>query len=221
MFRHPAIEGAINARATILSKGLNLSDITSVVATINPEVLVLTGQTDPQTGLEGKFSVFHGVAVGLLYGEATPAQFTNSVVLNSTVVALRKLVNTTVNASVAEDSAYVSVLFADGTNITQFIEHVIGSLDNPLSTAQLKTKFITQSQLIVGSERAEKAYEAFLNIGNLSDVSQVAQMFFGANGTSSNTTSTTSSGSHKVFSVNYMNGLIVFTVLSLGLALLL
>jgi len=184
--------------------------------------LVLTGQTDPTTGLEGKFSVFHGVAVGLLYGEATPTQFTDSVVLNSTVVALRKLVNTTTDANVTEDSATVSVLFKDGTNITQFIAHVIGSVDNPLSEAQLKTKFITQTQLVIGSDRAEAAYQAWMNIGNLSDVSTLAQMFSGSNGTNS-TSSTTTSGSLRALSAN-ANGVMVFTVLfaiALGLVALL
>ena len=126
----------------------------------------------------------HAAAVALLYGEATPSQFTDAVVLNSTVVALRKKVNTTVDAIIRTDEAYVSAIFKDGTNLTQHIEHAIGSLDNPLSEAQLKEKFINQVALVLGSDGAQKAYSAFTNIGNMSDVGTIAQSFSGPNSTS-------------------------------------
>lgn len=87
---HPAIEGAINVQTAALAANLSISDIISVSAIVNPETLVLTGETDPTTGLEGKFSVYHGIAVGLLYGQATPQQFTDAIVTNETVVGLRK-----------------------------------------------------------------------------------------------------------------------------------
>ncbi|KAF5366141.1 hypothetical protein D9757_010953 [Collybiopsis confluens] len=192
---HPAIQGAIEVQSAALGKNLSISDITKVEARVNPEVLVLTGQTDPQTGLEGKFSVFHGVAIGLLFADASPQQFTDAVVTNSTVVALRKLVNITTDPTVNTDEAFVSALFKDGTDVTQHIVHVIGSLDNPLSEAQLKTKFIGQAELVLGSDRAEKAYEAFTNIGNMSDVSTLAQLFSGANDTANTSSSASSSSS--------------------------
>ncbi|KIK68417.1 hypothetical protein GYMLUDRAFT_35830 [Collybiopsis luxurians FD-317 M1] len=217
---HPSIEGAIEVQSAALGKNLSISDITKVEARVNPEVLVLTGETDPTTGLEGKFSVYHGVAVGLLFGEATPSQFTDAVVTNSTVVALRKLVNVTTDPSVNEDEAFISALFKDGTNITQHIEHVIGSLDNQLSTAQLKSKFIGQTELVLGAARAEKAYEAFMNIGNMSDVSTIAQLFSGANGTGNSSTSASSSSS--AADVQYGTGVVFFTSVAviLGLAAL-
>ncbi|KAJ3770052.1 hypothetical protein FB446DRAFT_185364 [Lentinula raphanica] len=213
---HPSIEGAIEVQSAALGKGLNISDITSVHARVNPETLVLTGQIDPETGLEGKFSVYHGIAVGLLFGEATPSQFTDAVVTNSTVVALRKLVNVTTDSTVREDEAYVSALFEDGTNVTQHIDHVIGSLDNPLSEAQLKTKFMGQASLVLGEARAEKAYEAFTNIGNMSDVSTIVQMFAGANGTSNSTNSTSSaSGTSDASTLHIVgpNGIIGLTAI--------
>ena len=37
---------------------------------VNPIVLELTGKKTPNTGLEGKFSVYHAAAIGLLYGRA-------------------------------------------------------------------------------------------------------------------------------------------------------
>ncbi|KAJ7596505.1 hypothetical protein C8J56DRAFT_288910 [Mycena floridula] len=174
---HPTIDACIHLNQAILAQGLKIEDIKSVEARVNPQVLVLTGKTDPQTGLEGKFSVFHAAAVALLFGKATPTEFTDAVVLNSTVIALRNLVNTTVDASVQTDEAFVTVTFNDGTQMNQHIEHAIGSLLNPLSEAQLKTKFIDQVSLILGENQAEEAYNAFMDIANMTDVGTIAQQF--------------------------------------------
>ncbi|KAI1101226.1 2-methylcitrate dehydratase PrpD [Jackrogersella minutella] len=176
---HPTIDGCIQLNNQTISSGKSIStdSITAINLRVNPEVLVLTGQTDPQTGLAGKFSIYHAAAVGLLYGAATPAQFTDQVVLNETVVSMRKLVNVTTDDSVAEDQAYVTIDFSDGSTLEKFIEHAIGSLANPLTVDDLKRKFMDQVSKQIGGERAEKAYSAFTNIGNMTDVGTLRMQF--------------------------------------------
>ncbi|KAI4864597.1 2-methylcitrate dehydratase PrpD [Hypoxylon rubiginosum] len=174
---HPIIDGAIQLRNETLEQGKDVESIAKIDLRVNPEVLVLTGQTDPQTGLQGKFSIYHAAAVGLLYGAATPAQFTDQVVLNETVVSMRKLVNVTTDDSVAEDQAYVTLTFSDGSTMEKFVEHAIGSLANPLTVEDLKTKFLDQASRQIGSARAAKAYDAFTSIGNLTDVGKLSTLF--------------------------------------------
>ncbi|KAI1411873.1 2-methylcitrate dehydratase PrpD [Hypoxylon sp. FL1857] len=176
---HPTIDGATQLHNQTLSEGKSIStdSIKSIDLRVNPEVLVLTGQVNPQTGLEGKFSIYHAAAVGLLYGAATPAQFTDQVVQNETVVSMRKLVNVTTDDTVAEDQAHVSIAFSDGSTLEKFVEHAIGSLANPLTVEELRTKFMDQVSRQIGSERAEKAYNAFTNIGNMTDVGKLRTLF--------------------------------------------
>ncbi|KAI6093213.1 2-methylcitrate dehydratase PrpD [Hypoxylon rubiginosum] len=174
---HPIIDGCIQLRNETLSQGKDVEFVTQIALRVNPEVLVLTGQTDPQTGLAGKFSIFHAAAVGLLYGAATPAQFTDEVVLNETVVAMRQRVNVTTDNSVAEDQAYVTLTFGDGSTMEKFVEHAIGSLANPLTVEELKTKFIDQASLQIGGERAAKAYDVFTGISNATDVGKLSSFF--------------------------------------------
>lgn len=176
---HPTIDGAIQLHNQTLSEGKSISteSIKSIGLRVNPEVLVLTGQTDPRTGLAGKFSIYHAAAVGLLYGAATPAQFTDQVVQNETVISMRKLVNVTTDDTVAEDQAYVSIAFNDGSTLEKSVEHAIGSLANPLSVEELRTKFMDQVSRQIGNERAEKAYDAFSNIGNMTDVGKLRMLF--------------------------------------------
>jgi 2-methylcitrate dehydratase PrpD len=174
---HPTIDGAIQLSNQSKEEGKSLDDIKSINLRVNPEVMVLTGKTSPQTGLEGKFSIFHAAAIGLLYGEATPSQFKDDVVKNETVIDMRKKVNVTEDDSVPTDAAYVTLEFNDGTKLEKHVEHAKGSIENPLTEAELEKKFMEQVTLAIGEERAVRAYEAFKGIQNLADVAKIRGMY--------------------------------------------
>jgi aconitate decarboxylase len=174
---HPVIDGAIQLSGEMGSRGLLVGSVKAVELRVNPEVLILTGKTDPQTGLEGKFSIFHAAAIGLLYGEATPSQFTDGVVKNATVVDMRKKINVTEDGAVSKAEAYISVKFDDGTTLEKHIEHAKGSIENPLTDAELQKKFMEQATLAIGRERAEKANKAFTSIQEMGDVALISQMY--------------------------------------------
>ncbi|KAF2222495.1 hypothetical protein BDZ85DRAFT_263756 [Elsinoe ampelina] len=174
---HPSIDGATQLHNQTLEEGKSFDDVQSIDLRVNPQVLILTGQTDPQTGLEGKFSIFHATAIGLLYGVATPSQFTDEVVKNQTVIDMRKKVNVTTDKTVDNAQAYVTVTFNDGSKLDKHIEHAIGSVENPLTIADLKKKFMDQVSIAIGEDRATRAYEAFTNIGNLTDVGKLRSMY--------------------------------------------
>lgn len=175
---HPTIDGCIQLRDQALEQGRDVAGaVKSVELRVNPHVLVLTGKTSPRTGLEGKFSIYHAAAVGLLYGQATPSEFTDSVVLNETVVAMREKVNVTTDEGVTDDQAYILITFDDGSTLEKHIEHAIGSLENPLTEAALKTKFMDQVSKQIGNVRAERAYEAFTNVGNMTDVGKIRMLY--------------------------------------------
>ncbi|KAI0163452.1 hypothetical protein BJ166DRAFT_526355 [Pestalotiopsis sp. NC0098] len=175
---HPTIDGAIQIHNESASQGKSISSIKSVNLVVNSQVLVLTGKTAPTTGLEGKFSIYHAAAVGLLYGAATPSQFTDDVVNNKTVVDMRQKVNVTTNdADYNTAQALVTVEFDDGSTIEKNIVHAIGSLENPMTEADLKKKFMDQVTKQIGAVRAEKAYEAFTNIGNMTDIGALRTLY--------------------------------------------
>ncbi|KAJ0118010.1 hypothetical protein J7T55_014463 [Diaporthe amygdali] len=174
---HPSIDAATQLHNETLAQGKSFGDVQSIQLRVNPQVLVLTGQTDPQTGLEGKFSIYHATAAGLLYGVATPTQFSDAVVQNQTVIDMRKKVNVTTDSAVDNAQAYVTVSFNDGSSLSRHITNVIGSLENPLTVADLKKKFLDQVSIAIGPDRAARAYDAFTNIGNMTDVGKIRSMF--------------------------------------------
>ncbi|KAI1348488.1 2-methylcitrate dehydratase PrpD [Xylaria sp. FL0043] len=175
---HPTIDAATQLHNESIQQGKDIASVKSINLQVNSEVLVLTGKTNPTTGLEGKFSVYHAAAVGLLYGEATPSYFTDEAVNNATIIEFRKKVNvTTDDEKFSTDQATVTIQFEDGSTLEKHIEHAIGSLENPLSEAQLKKKFLDQVSLRIGDVRAEKAYAAFKGIRNMTDVAQLRTLY--------------------------------------------
>jgi 2-methylcitrate dehydratase PrpD len=134
---HPVIDGVIQLSNKTTSHGRSMSDIKSVELRVNPEVLILTGKRNPRTGLEGKFSIYHAAAIGLLYGEATPSQFTDAVVGDSTVVEMRRKISVTEDDLVSKAEAFITVTLNDGTKLEKHIEHAKGSIENSLTEEDL------------------------------------------------------------------------------------
>src|SRR6059058_3446905 len=63
---HPTIDAATQLRA----QGVKPDDVERVELKVHSLVLELTGKKEPQDGLQGKFSVYHGFAAGLMFGRA-------------------------------------------------------------------------------------------------------------------------------------------------------
>lgn len=173
---HPTIDGCIQIHDQAAQRGLDMKSLKSLRLGVNQQVLTLTGKMDPQTGLEGKFSVYHASAVALLFGKATPTEFKDEVVKNSTVVETRKKVQTTVVEDVRTDQSHLQATFANGTVIEIFVDGAIGSLKKPLTEEQLQTKFLDQASRVIGHARAEKAYNAFKGIATLKNVAALHKM---------------------------------------------
>jgi 2-methylcitrate dehydratase PrpD len=164
---HPSIDGCVQLRNAHALTGGQIGKVTIKVHSL---VLELTGKKTPRTGLESKFSVYHSCAVGLLFGQAGEHEYTDHVVGLPEVLALRGRVEAIVDDSIDEASADVTVLTTDGRSLHLFVEHAIGSLERPMSEAQLKAKFVDQSAPVIGAERANHAWLVARNLAQQADL---------------------------------------------------
>ena len=169
---HPGIDAAIQLRT---ENRLTPDQIASVELHANPLVLSLTGKTDPQTGLEGKFSVYHCIAVGLIYGAAGERQFQDAVVRDPRVVALRKLVTVRTDAAVKTQQSDLTITLKNGRVLTRHIENAIGSLQKPMSDAALESKFKDLAQDILPAAQTARLMDLCWNIEKQPDAGAVAQ----------------------------------------------
>ena len=150
---HPGIDAAIQLRN---ENKLTADQIESVELHANPLVLSLTGKTDPQTGLEGKFSIYYCIAVGLIYGAAGEKQFQDAIARDPVLVALRKRVTVRTDPAVATQKSDLTVKLKDGRVLTRHIENAIGSLEKPLSDAALEAKFTDLATGILAPAQTQK-----------------------------------------------------------------
>ena len=164
---HPAIDGCVQLRNT---HGLKAADIKGVTLKVHSLVLELTGKKTPSDGLQSKFSVYHSCAVGLIFGRAGEHEYTDEVVNHADVLALRAKVEAIVDDSIDEASADLTIHTTDGRTLHLFVEHAIGSVERPMSNAQLQAKFSGQSEPVLGAAKTARAWELAMAIAQCKDL---------------------------------------------------
>ena len=133
-------------------------------------MLELTGKKEPADGLQSKFSVYHGCAVGLIFGRAGEQEFSDAVVNRADVVELRRKIVATVDPNIDETSVDVTAILAGGRREQVFVEHAIGSLQRPMTDAQLEAKFTELSAPVIGADKTKVLIAAAWNIGDAANV---------------------------------------------------
>jgi 2-methylcitrate dehydratase PrpD len=170
---HPAIDGCVQLKK---QHGLSGTEVETVELTVAPLVLELTGKRAPQLGLEGKFSVFHSCAVALLFGAAGEKQYSDAMVKDPKVVALRDKVDAKIDAKIRDDEVYVRLTLKDGRVLEKYIEHAIGSKEVPMSDEQLDEKFHVLVDDILGSAHAARLNKLTRSIESLKDAADISRM---------------------------------------------
>jgi 2-methylcitrate dehydratase PrpD len=158
---HPVIDGVLRLRR---KHQLSPQEVASVTARVHPLVVELTGKEKPETGLEGKFSVYHCAAAALVDGVVLPAQFTDERVQARELAALRERVTTVVDDELREDEAVVELETAADSVLREHVEHATGSKDNPMTAEQLISKFLNLTVPVVGERDAELLVDVFLEL---------------------------------------------------------
>lgn len=163
---HPSIDAAVRLR----EQGVQPGEVERIELRVHSLVLELTGKKEPADGLQGKFSVYHGVAAGLMFGRAGEDEFSDAAVTDAAVVALRGKVQATVDDAIDEAAVRMTAVLKDGRRVDVAVDHAIGSLQNPLTDAQLEAKFTALVEPVMGATRARQITQACWSLGSLPDV---------------------------------------------------
>ena len=168
---HPIIDACVQLRNEHELAG---DEIESVLAKVHPLVLELTGKKTPQTGLEGKFSVYHSAAAGFIYGAAGEREYSDAVVRDARVVALRDKVTAVVDTTMHEDQTRVEVKLKDGRMLSKYVEAAIGSLKRPQTDADLEAKFRGLAEDVLPKAQVDKVLGLAWKVGALASAADVA-----------------------------------------------
>ncbi|VVE09703.1 MmgE/PrpD family protein [Pandoraea commovens] len=170
---HPAIDAAIQLRNEYK---LTADQIASIDLKVNPLVIELTGKKTPRIGLEGKFSVYHSVAVAIIEGAAGERQYSDRAVQDPAVIALRDRVTATVVPSIKPEQVDMTITLKDGRKLHKFIEHAIGSLEVPMTDKQLETKFLDLMNGILPDAQVRRLIDACWQVESLKNAGDIATL---------------------------------------------
>jgi len=169
---HPAIDAAIQLRNQYQ---LTPEQISAIQIRVHPLVIELTGKKTPQIGLEGKFSVYHSIAAAITDGAAGEKQYSDAMVKNPRVIALRDKVTAVVDSNVKPEQVDMTITTTDGRNLHIFIEHAIGSVEKPMTDAQLETKFISLTEDILPRAKMQKLIQLCWSVEQLQSAAIIPQ----------------------------------------------
>ena len=169
---HPAIFGALLLRE---EHKLAPESIRAVRLRVAPLVLDLCNQQNITRGLQGKFSVYHGAAVGLVRGKAGLQEYTDEAVNDSAVKRVRESATAIGDPSLTEDQAKVEVDLVTGETLSGFVKKSFGNIHFPMTNQQLECKFRDQAVLALPPEKVERAIDLCWRIQELTDVNELIQ----------------------------------------------
>ena len=169
---HPSIDACVQLR----DQGVRPEEVERIELKVHSLVLELTGKKEPADGLQGKFSVYHGCAAGLIFGRAAEDEFADEIVTRDDVASLRRKVVATVDDAIDEASADVTAVLRNGRRVHVFVEHAVGSMQRPMSDAALEAKFHGMSDPVLGADRTSELIAACWKLGSAPDVRAISAL---------------------------------------------
>jgi 2-methylcitrate dehydratase PrpD len=168
---HPSIDGCMQL---VNEQHLVADDIERIDLKVHSLVLELTGKKAPRNGLEAKFSVYHACAAGVILGEVGEHAFADAIVGRPDIIALRDRIKAGIDDTVDEAAADVTITCKDGRTAHVLVEHAIGSMQRPMSDADLQRKFHGLVDPVLGSAGAERAIGQCARVADAPDVRALA-----------------------------------------------
>src|SRR5262245_37340736 len=170
---HPALDAMVALREQALRKP---AQIERVDLSVHPLAVRITGLTDPETGLQSQFSIYHAAAAAYLDGRAGIAQFTNERAAAADIVALRGKIEARLDETLGKDQATATLVLAGGQRIDTRVEHASGTVENPMSDHAIEDKFMANAEPVIGEARARQVVAGAWRLEGLADVRQVVDL---------------------------------------------
>jgi 2-methylcitrate dehydratase PrpD len=130
-----------------------VAKVGSVEVKTSSAAVTVAGKPEPQTGLEGKFSLRYCTALALMKGRAVESDFTDESVNEPDIKNLMLKVNVIQDESFIATEAEIKIKMTDGAEIKERLE--LGSKDAAVSVAEWESTLEAKS-----SDFLKKAYSA-------------------------------------------------------------
>jgi len=169
---HPVIDGCLRLRA---AHGLTAETIERIEAVVHPRVMDVTAIREPTTGLQGKFSVYHAAAVAIAEGAAGEREFGDEIVRAPRIAQLRRRVAVEIDPAVGKAQAHVAIVLKGGARHAVFVEHAVGSVQNPMSDQMIEDKFRGLTEGMLAGAQADKILDLCRGADKLVDAGAIGR----------------------------------------------
>lgn len=130
----------IDACLTLRRKLANGADDVAEVIVEGSALLLARGDRVVHNERDARVSIHHAVACGLLLGKAGPEEFSARMASDPAMAAFRGKVQASLNPAMADGAARVTMRMRDNTMHQETVAHARGSLQAPLTDADLEAK---------------------------------------------------------------------------------
>ena len=145
-----------------------------IVARVTTLTSRLCGIQQPKDDMQVLFSVYHGLAVGLVFGKGGIREFSAEVAKEPLLAKLRDRITLDLDDTLQDGQTVVTVTCVlDGVekSVEFRVDHPSGSRENPLTVKQLNAKFLDQAaEGSVNATEAKRAVEESWNLEKIQDI---------------------------------------------------
>jgi 2-methylcitrate dehydratase PrpD len=136
---------------------------------------------DPQTGLEGKFSLQYNLATALLDGKIEIDTFRDDRMDRPGIAENLEKIKLEIHPELPADYAHclhpVTVILKDGRRFTGRTDTPKGHWENPLTDEELRAKYLNNACLVLPAELAERSIELIGKLEDLEGIEALASIY--------------------------------------------
>ena len=170
---HPAIDACLHL---VREQGIDFRKIARVDLRVHPDALTLCWRKLPDNALDALVSLFHWVGAALVHGAAGVREGEIACVMDPAVRAIQEHAEAVADSTLANNQAVVRVTLADGTTHESMTTNAIGSVTNPMTDAQLATKFRDLVAPILGERRSGALLNKCENMHQVLGIGEILQL---------------------------------------------
>ena len=113
--------------------------------------------------------------MAIVEGAAGERQFSDEAVRAPATAALRRRVFPTPDPAIGKDQARITVVLKNGERSTIFIEHAVGSIENPMSDRMIEDKFHGLADGVLSPHQARPIVDLCWRVDELADSGEIAR----------------------------------------------
>jgi 2-methylcitrate dehydratase PrpD len=150
--------------------------IAAVELAVHADALALCWRKLPATPSEAQVSLYHWAAAALLRGAAGLEEGDAPAIADPRIRALQERMQAQVDPALASGQARIEVRLKDGTILRHAITEATGSLERPMSDAQLAGKFRALVRLRLSEAQVEALLQACLQLPDSADAGAIGRL---------------------------------------------